>query len=341
MLYNYLKTAYRALWRYKLSSFINVMGLAIGMAAFLLIVQYVRYELSYDTYHDKSYRIFRVGTAFYREGTPTEYPATFLGLGPALKADFPEVEAFTRLGFRKSIVSYKENSFTENNLFFADAGFLAMFSLQMQPGSKGSLAAPNEVILSQSTAHKYFGIENPIGKTIKLRSKLFQQNVTVTGVFADLPPNSHILIDFLVSFSTLVSHLGNERLNGWDSLDHLTYILLAPGTDVQNLKRKLPAFIDKYLGKVWGEKPGLGIGPNRTAFMLQPLRDIHLHSTGQNEVESNGSYAVVQLLLIVAAFILLLALINYINLSTARAMERGKEVAVRKVIGARRVQLIA
>ncbi len=340
MLYNYVKIAYRALWRYKLFSLINVMGLAIGMAAFLLILQYVRYELSYDSFHEKSDRIYRVGTAFYREGTPTEYAATFLGLGPALKADFPEVKAFTRVSFRKGIVSYQENSFTEDNLYFVDPGFLAMFSLQMQPGSKQTLTAPNEVILSQTTARKYFGSENPLGKTIRLKSKLFIQNVTVTGVFADLPANTHIPMDFLVSLPTLASHLGNERLNGWDSLDHLTYILLAPGASVQNLKTKLPAFIDKYLGKIWNEQPGLGVGPNRTAFVLQPLRNIHLHSTAQNEAEANGSYAVVQLLLFVAGFILLLALINYINLATARSMERAKEVAVRKVIGALRIQLI-
>lgn len=339
MLYNYVKIAYRALWRYKLFSFINVMGLAIGMAAFLLILQYVRYELSYDTFHEKSSRIYRVGTAFYREGTPTEYAGTFLGLGPALQADFPEVKAFTRVSFRRGIVSYQENSFTEDNLFFVDPGFLAMFSLQMQPGSTPAFSAPNEVIISQSTARKYFGPANPLGKIIAIKSKLFQQNVRVTGVFADLPANSHLRLDFLVSLPTLARHLGQERLAGWDSLDHLTYILLAPGADVQNLKTKLPAFIDKYLGKVWDAEPGLGVGPNRTGFVLQPLRDIHLHSTAKNEAEASGSYAVVQLLLFVAAFILLLALINYINLATARAMERAREVAVRKVIGALRMQL--
>ncbi len=303
MLYNYVKIAYRALWRYKLFSLINVMGLAIGMAAFLLILQYVRYELSYDTFHEKSRRIYRVGTAFYREGTPTEYAATFLGLGPALKADFPEVKAFTRVSFRKGIVSYQEHSFTEDNLYFVDPGFLAMFSLHLQPGSKPHLTAPNEVMLSQSTARKYFGRENPLGKTIKLKSKLFIQNVTVTGVFADLPTNSHLPLDFLVSLPTLARHVGDERLNGWDSLDHLTYILLAPGANVQNLKIKLPAFIDKYLGKIWGEKPGLGVGPNRTAFTLQPLRDIHLHTTAPDAAEANGSYAVVQLLLFVACYL--------------------------------------
>ena len=339
MLYNYLKIAYRALRRYKLFSLINVMGLAIGMAAFLFILQYVRYEVSYDTFHEKGDQIYRVGTAFYRAGTPSEYAGTFLGLGPALKAEFPEVKEFTRLGFRRGTVSYQNHSFTEDNLYFADPGFLAMFSLKMQPGSKRALTAPNEVMLSQTTARKYFGPENPLGKVISLKSKLFTQKVTVTGVFADLPANSQVPIDFLVSMPTLVSHLGHDRLNSWESLDHLTYILLAPGADVQSLKIKLPPFIDKYLGKVWEAEPGLGLGPNRTAFVLQPLRDIHLHSAAQNE--ANGNYAVVQLLLFVAIFILLLALINYINLATARAMERAKEVAVRKVIGALRTQLIA
>ncbi|RDC65465.1 Macrolide export ATP-binding/permease protein MacB [Adhaeribacter pallidiroseus] len=311
----------------------------MGMAAFLLILQYVRYELSYDTFHEKSKQIYRVGTTFYREGTPTEYAGSFLGLGPALKAEFPEVQAFTRLSFRRSVVSYQNHSFTEPNLFFVDPGFLAIFSLPLQPGSKQTLAAPNEVILSQSMARKYFGSEDPLGKIITLKSKLYSQNVTVTGVFADLPANSHLALDFLVSVPTLASHLGPDRLNGWDSLDHLTYILLAPGADIKNLKIKLPAFIDKYLGKIWGAESGLGVGPNRTAFALQPLRDIHLHSTVKNEAEASGSYAVVQLLLFVAIFILLLALINYVNLATARAMERAKEVAVRKVIGALRRQL--
>jgi putative ABC transport system permease protein len=339
MLRNYLTTAYRTLLRYKSFSIINVIGLAIGMAAFLLIVQYIRYELTYDAFHEKGERIYRVGTSFYREGIPTKYAATFLGLGPAMKADFPEVAAFTRLGFRRSIVSYQNRAFTEENLFFADPDFLNIFTLQMQEGSKTGLQAPNEILISQSAAAKYFGKEQAVGKVLTLKSRLLEQDVTVKGVFADLPSNSHIPIDFLVSIETLASHVGNERLNGWDSIDHFTYILLAPGTDVQNLRTKLPAFIDKYLGKVWGEGPGLGIGQNRTEFVLQPLLDIYLHSDLENEAEANGDIATVRLLMLVAAFILLVACINYINLSTARALERAKEVAVRKIIGANRTQL--
>ncbi|MDO1447199.1 ABC transporter permease [Rhodocytophaga aerolata] len=340
MLRNYLFTASRALLRYKSFSVINVTGLAVGMAAFLLIVQYIRYELTYDAFHEKGERIYRVGTNFYREGIPAQYAATFLGLGPAMKADFPEVAAFTRLSFRRSIVSYQNQAFTEENLFFADADLLNIFTLQMQQGSNApGLQAPNEILLSQSAAKKYFGKEQAVGKVLTLKTRLLEQDVTVKGVFADLPSNSHVPIDFLVSIQTLASHIGNERLNGWDSIDHFTYILLAPGTDVPNLRAKLPAFIDKYLGKVWNEGPGLGIGQNRTELVLQPLLDIHLHSDLQNEAEANGNIATVRLLMLVAFFILLLACINYVNLSTARALERAKEVAVRKVIGASRKQL--
>jgi putative ABC transport system permease protein len=339
MLRNYLTTAYRALLRYRSFSVINVTGLAIGMAAFLLIVQYIRYELTYDAFHEKGGRIYRVGTSFYREGTPTEYAATFLGLGPAMKAEFPEVEAFTRLAFRRAIVSYQNQAFTEENLFFADPGFLHLFTLHIQEGSKAVLQAPNEIIISRSAAKKYFGNTQALGKVLKLKSSLLEQDVTVKGIFADLPANSHIPVDFLVSTATLVRHVGNERLNGWDSIDHFTYILLSSGADVQNLRAKLPAFIDKYLGKVWEADPGLGIGQNRTEFLLQSLLDIHLHSDLKNEAEANGSMATVQLLMLVAAFILILACINYVNLSTARALERAKEVAVRKVIGANRTQL--
>lgn len=338
MFYNYLITAYRALWRYKFFSFITMMGLAVGMAAFLLILQYIRYEINYDTFHEKGNRIYRVGTNFYREGTPASYAATFLGLGPALKADFPEVKEFTRVCFRRAIVSYQNQAFTEDNLYFVDPGFLNMFSLQMQEGSSATLSAPNEVIISRTAAQKYFGREQPIGKIIKLKSRLIEQDVTVKGVFADLPANSHLPIDFLVSVQTLASHLGNERLNGWDSIDHLTYVLLNEQADVQQLKAKLPAFIDKYLGKLWGQT-GIGLGQNRTEFGLQPLLDIHLHANLQDEPEANGSIATVRLLMLIAAFILLLACINYINLSTARAMERAREVAVRKVIGASRLQV--
>lgn len=340
MLRNYLTIAWRNLLKNKLFSFINITGLAIGMAAFLLILQYIRYELSYDSIHEKGERIYRVGTSFYREGIPTEYAATFLGLGPAMKADFPEVAEFTRLSFRRGVVSYQEKIFTEENLYFADSGFLHLFSLQMQEGSTATLSAPNEIIISQTAAKKYFGKEEALGKVIKLKSKMYEQEVTVKGVFADLPSNSHLPIDFLASVQTLVSHLGNDRLNGWDSMDHFTYILLSPGAEVQNLQAKLPDFIDKYLGKFWREGPGLGIGQNRTEFVLQPMMDIHLHSHIKNEAEANGDYATLRLLMLVAAFILLLACINYINLSTARAMERAKEVAVRKVIGAGRFQLV-
>jgi putative ABC transport system permease protein len=339
MIRNYIITAYRALWRYKSFSFINVTGLAVGMAAFLLILQYIRHELSYDTFHEKGERIYRVGTSFYKEGIPTEYATSFLGLGPAMRADFPEIREFTRLCFRRGVVSYQQQAFTEENLYFADPGFLRMFSLQMQPGSTATLSAPNEVIISQSAARKYFGQQEPLGKVIRLKSKLFEQDVTVKGVFADLPANSHLRIDFLVSVQTLASHLGNERLNGWDSIDHYTYILLRDGARVQNLSAKFPAFLDKYLGKLWGET-GIGIGQNRTTFILKPLLDIHLHSRLQDEAETNSDISIVRLLVLIAAFILLLACINYINLSTSRAMERAKEVAVRKVIGASRLQIV-
>ncbi|QHT67036.1 FtsX-like permease family protein [Rhodocytophaga rosea] len=339
MLRNYLLTAYRNLKRQKAFSAINILGLGVGMAAFLLILQYIRHELSYDRFHEKGERIYRVGTSFYKEGVPTEYATTFLGLGPAMKADFPEISEFTRLCFRRGVVSYKAGTFTEENLYFADPGFLQMFSFRMQPGSTATLKAPNEVIISQSAARKYFGQENPLGKVMKLKSRLFEQDVTVRGVFADLPTNSHLRIDFLASVQTLVSHLGNERLNGWDSIDHYTYVLLREEAYVQNLNAKFPAFLDKYLGTLWGES-GVGLGQNRIGFVLTPLLNIHLHSRLQDEAETNGDIAIVRLLMLIAAFILLLACINYINLSTARAMERAKEVAVRKVIGASRLQII-
>jgi putative ABC transport system permease protein len=340
MFRNYFKIARRNLWRNKGFSAINIFGLALGMAACFFVFQYVYFEESYDRFNKNAENIYRVPISY--SGSMRDVPTTAANhpaLGPAMKADFPEVIDYTRLVgvslfMNASTMSYstgkgEPKTFNEGNIFIADASFFNVFSYPLISGDRKScLSSANTLVISASTARKYFGKQNPIGKILQLNGNM---PMKVTGVFADIPENSHIKFDMLISFET-VGH--NWGFTEWTWPEFYNYVVLAPGTDVKKLEAKFPAFIEKYLGKVMKQ---LNF---RSSFELQPVVDIHLNSNYLKEAEANGSQKEIYFLAVIGVFILFIAWINYINLSTAKSMERAKEVGLRKVVGAIKPQLV-
>ncbi|PVD50664.1 ABC transporter permease [Terrimonas sp.] len=338
MLKSYFKTAWRNLVRNKIYSGINIFGLALGMAACFFIFQHVAFESGYDRFHANAPNIYRVpisySGSFADNGTfVTNHPA----LGPALKRDFPEVTDYVRIVsfatfFKSNYMAYEEEggkgikTFYETNIYFVDPSFFNVFSFPLVRGDRSTcLKDPNTVVISESVAKKYFGDKDPLNKTL-ISNGSFPSKVT--GVFADPPENSHIKFDILFHFDGW----GNNE--NWTWPEWYTYVLLAPGTDTKKMEAKFPAFIDKYLGNIMKE---LNFG---SSFHLQPLTGIHLTSHFKKEAEINGSEQEVFFLSVIGVFILLIAWTNYINLSTAKSMERAKEVGIRKVSGAMKKQLM-
>jgi putative ABC transport system permease protein len=330
MLKNYLLTTFRNIARRKGFSILNVFGLSIGLAASLLILQYVKDELSFDDFHTKADRIYRVEFDAYREGKQIFKCATaFPKVAPTMKATFPEIEDATRLYLRYGggVVRYEDISIKEDNLFQAEQNFFSIFDYPLIDGT-AKLDQPNTAIVEEATARKYFGEESPIGKRIRFGDN---EEYEITGVLRS-PDNSHLKFTFLFSYPTLVTLWGESFENAWGWYDFYNYILLKPGTSAAALEAKLPPYIEKN-GTREGES-------ERTKFVLQPLADIHLYSDLIQEARVNGNGRTVYFLLIIALFILVIAWVNYINLSTARAIERAKEVGVRKAIGAAKRQLV-
>jgi len=341
MFRNYFKTALRHLFKNKLYSLINIFGLALGISACFFIFQYVHYESNYDRFNKNADNIYRVTLKFsgsFANVLPsaTNHPA----VGPAMKRDFPEVKNFARLVSSSvfvgsnTTVSNKENPgspkvFSERRLYVADSSIFEMFSFPFMAGDpRTALTQGNSMVISESSAAKYFGKENPIGKTLEMNGLTLK----VTGVFKDVPENSHLKFDMLVSFTTFPPEMGLDQNWAWP--EYYNYVQLTPGANTKSIEQRFPSFIQKYLGEKMKE---LNYG---ASFQLQPLTDIHLKSSLLKEAEVNGSSKEVSFLSIIGIFILVIAWINYINLSTAKSMERAKEVGLRKVVGARRPQLI-
>jgi putative ABC transport system permease protein len=339
MLRNYFKIAYRNLLKNKVFSLVNIFGLAIGMAACFFIFLYVRFELSYDRFHRQADRLYRVPITFTgslaNNGTlATNHPS----VGPALKAEFAEIIDEARLAptsifFNASMLSYTEQgsarTFDEEKTYVADSSFLTMFTFPFTSGNPAkALADPNTVVISASTARKYFGVEDPLGKTLTLNA---QTPFKVTGVFRDIPENSHLKFNMLFSFSTFGPQWGHDD---WTFPEFYTYVLLAPGADPQKLAQKFPTFLHRHMQALFKQLD------YDASIQLQPVADIHLRSDLGKEAEANGSEKEIGFLSLIGIFILVIAWINYINLSTAKSVERAKEVGLRKVIGAARVQLV-
>jgi putative ABC transport system permease protein len=342
MIKNYFKIAWRNLMKYKLISSINLFGLTVGLTSCLLIAIYILNELSYDKHHEKGDRTYRVTRTFKNtEGVVSLNLCTISPpFGYYFPTDFPEIEKMTRLlEIGISTIKYQDKLINENRLFFADENLFDVFSIGISKGNpKTALADPFSVMLTEEVAKKYFGDEDPINKMIRIDN---QFNYKVTGVYKAFPTNSHIHPSVLVSFATLkdTAVFGEERLRrSWGNNSFLTYLVLPKNYDPQRMLAQFPAFIDRRMA---GEEYK-GSQPSKlTSLGLQKITDIHLRSHTDSESEPNGNITQVYIFAIIAFLILLIACFNYMNLSTARAALRAKEIGIRKVAGASKKEIIA
>lgn len=341
MFKNYIKTALRNLFKHKGYSLINIAGLAIGMTSCLLILLYVQHELSYDSFNEKADRIYRVAGSYRYGGRGFEDAASPAPMAGVMVKDYPEViDAVRFFKYGNFIAQYKDNSFKERRVFYADTSFFNIFSVPLLMGNpETALASPNKLVLSQNTVKKYFGEEDPIGKTLKINN---EKDYEVTGVFQEIPDNSHFHFDMLISLS---SHpVDKDQL--WVGQYLQTYILLHEKADHQGLEAKFPEMIKKYMAPQLEAFLGISVeklaaeGEFRVDMYLQPLRKIHLHSDLRAEMEPTSDIKYVYIFSAIALFILMIAAINFINLSTARSAGRAREVGIRKVLGSYRKQLI-
>lgn len=337
MFKNYLKIALRNLRKHKGYTFINVTGLAAGMACCLLILLSVQHELSYDRYNEKVGQIYRLCERFVpvqREGGGSEFisAATPAAWQTALLADFPEILHLVRIyptpGQR--LISYEDKRFYESQVAWADASLFEVFTLPLVSGDpKTALIEPDVVVISEATARRYFGDEDPLGKTLAIQGT----DCRVTGIMRDVPANSHFQFDIFASMSSLGALDSREQ---WIYHIFYTYLLLPSGYNPDDLEKKFPGFIAKHLGPELTTQQGSDLRP-----FLQPLVDAHLRSAHFNaDITPQGDIRYIYIFSTIALFILFIACINFMNLATARAANRAKEVGMRKVPGAQRVQLI-
>ena len=341
MFINYFKLAFRNLVKYKFISSINLFGLAIGMTCCLLITAYILNELSYDRHHKNANNIYRLTRTFNNsEGVVSLTLCTVAPpFGYYLPTDFPDIKKMTRLFPAGSIpVKYNDKIFNERNLYFADEHLFDVFSINVVKGNpKTALRDPYSVMLTEEVAKKYFGSEDPINKVIRLNS---QFDAKVAGIYKAFPSNSHMHPEVLLSFNTLkdAAVYGEENLRtNWGNNAFFTFILMPDNFSPEKMIAQFPSFIDRrmagqeYVGQQASKFTRLG---------LQKLTDIHLYSHTDDEAEPNGDINRIYIFSAVALFILLIACINYMNLSTARSALRAREIGIRKVIGAQRKELI-
>ena len=341
MLRNYLKIAWRNLRKQRGLSFINISGLAVGLACCLLITLYVLDELSYDRYNAKADRIYRIHTDVKFGGNDMRMAVSPDPVGPTLKQDYPQVEQFVRLHQRGTWLVKRAgstNSLREENITFADSTLFDVFTIPLVAGeSRTALTSPNTVVISESAAKRHFGNQDPMGQTLVFNNtEVFK----VAGVMRNMPTNSHFYSDY---FLTMLSD--GYQWGQWLSNNHHTYIVLREGTDYRQFEKNFDAVIEKYVGPQALQFIGITLAQfrqagNRFRFSLMPLTDIHLHSKETIQLAPNGDIQYVYIFSAVALFILLIAGINFMNLATARSANRAKEVGVRKVLGSERPQLI-
>lgn len=329
MFRNYLTIAYRTLLKNKVFSLINILGLAIGMGACLLIIHYVRFELSYENFHENADNIYRVTIDLYNGSEYEETDCETYGpLGPMLKNRMPEVVGFVRMyHYGNQEAKVGEKKFFEERIYFADSSAFTVFSYDVLSGNpETALTSPFQTVITASTAKKYFGHTDVIGETIKIANSSYQVSV----VIADIPPNTHLKYDFLLSHTSINKMWDWYEKYEWSGNNEYTYLLMAPGKDLASFNEKLTQLSIDLKDKIGDER-----------FVAEPINDIHLYSHKTFEPEVNGNAEVVYFLLIIAVFIITIAWVNYINISTARAVERAREVGIRKVMGSGRSQLIA
>lgn len=339
MLRNYFTIAFRNVVKNKVFSAINIFGLGIGLAACLLIFQFVSFELSYDNFHEKLDRTYRITNDRFQNGKLIQHGTImYPTIGPVMAKDFPEIESYTRIMPAGELnVKIDDKIFKGENCHFMDEHFLTVFSFPMLAGDKATaLKDRYTMVISENTAIKYFGVPDKdythvLGKEVYWG--LDKQPYKITGVVQNVPENSHLQFDVLVSYATLYTPENHDADDSWTWSDMRHYIVLKPGADYKALEVKFPAFSDRYFQ---GDK----VSGSVEKFYLQPMKDAHLYSDYEYDIAKVASGRAVWAMVIVAAFVLFIAWINYINLTTSRALDRAKEVGLRKVMGALRSQLV-
>lgn len=341
MLKNYFSVALRNLLRNKGFSFINIFGLAIGLATCLLIMVYVMDELGYDRFNRNADRIYRIDGDI-KLGANHFITASSPGpLGPALKQDYPEVEETTRFrGQGGFFVRKNGQNIREDRVMYADSSLFRVFTLPMLAGDPATaLRDPQSVVITEQTARRYFSSIDIVGRTLLINDTV---NYKITGVIKDLPSNAHFHFDFFLPLSELEL---SRRSNEWLNQNFNTYILLKKGADPKKIEADLGEMVNKYVGPLQGAVLHTSMeaflkSGNFIRYSLMPLSDIHLHSQKLGELGPNGSIEYVYIFSAIAVFILLIACVNFMNLSTARSSNRATEVGIRKVLGSLRRQLI-
>jgi putative ABC transport system permease protein len=341
MIKNYFKIAFRNLWRNKGFSAINIFGLALGIATCLVIVLYVQNELSYDRYNKKADRTVRVIFKGIFQGEKLNESNVMPPTAMTIKKDFPEVQEATRLrdqGFPN--IQYKDKKLKEQHFAFVDSNFFQVFTLPfLQGNAKTALLEPNTLIISKTLAQKYFGNEDPMGKVLNFKDQ--KTNFKITGVIDDVPENSHFHFDLFAS----MSGFPESREPSWMTSNFFTYLVLQQGYDYKKLEVKFPPFVEKYIGPQLQQAMGVSYADfrkkgNDLGFYLQPLTAIHLHSDFAYDLAPAGDIQYVYIFSAVAVFMLLIACINFMNLSTASASRRAREVGIRKVLGSMKWELV-
>ena len=331
MIKNFLLIALRNLRKDFWYSLLNILGLTIGITFSLFLIFYITDELNYDKHNKKADRIYRINTYVHEKDKNTDIAITQLPLGPTMKKDYPEVEEMVRLNSReRTLFKSGDNSFYETKIYYADSTLFNVFTVKFTEGSTAAaLQAPFDIVISKSLAKKYFGNQTALGKTLRTVYDTYK----VTGVIEDVPKNSHIRYDMLISMSTLLRN--NQGQDNWGSFNNYTYLLLKPGAHPQQVNKQLVDVYKKFVDPIFKQF-------NITMrYDAQNITSIHLHSNLQFEPEELGSMSYIWIFSAVAFFMLLIACINYMNLTTARSARRAKEIGIRKVTGSSKKQLVA
>jgi len=330
MLRNYFKIALRNLWRHKAFSIVNILGLAVGMTACFLIYLYVHFETSYDAFNTKSDRIYRIISDIKTPSELLQWSSTSSPIAINMQHDFPEVESSVRIGPESFLVRKGNEKFQETNTLVADSTLFSIFDFPLVHGNPATaLKEPLSIVFSQTAAKKYFGDANPIGQTVLLTGEGFP--ALVTGVMKDIPENSQIKADMIVSMSSLRRFQPHSLDSEWINFGVQSFVLLRPNANAKALEAKLPAFVQQHTGA------SLAKAQMQLTLHLEKLRDVYLYSTRDDS--KTGNINNVYIFSIVAIFILAIACINFVNLTTARSADRAKEIGIRKVAGSTRWQL--
>jgi putative ABC transport system permease protein len=338
MFKNHLIIAWRNIKKSKAYSALNILGLAAGLAVFILIMLFVRTELSYDRYHSQAKNIYQIiqqqpGNVYLGSNFFAVTPGP---MAPALVRDFPEVLAATRIkASRDVLIKIGEESFLEKNFHWADPQTFEIFSFPFVRGGRAAaLKDPFSILLSEREARRLFGGSDPLGRTIIYQESDKMYEFRVAGIFRDMPVNSHFIMDIVAPFETMAK-VFNQDITPWGNNSYYTYVLLKPGAGPRALEAKLPAFMDKYRKDDRHNHQG-----QKARFFLQPLTRIHLYSKGNFELAPNGDARFVLLFASIAVLVLIIACVNYMNLATARSLKRSKEIGLRKVVGAAKGQIV-